>query len=371
MSQIAERGYAGQFEAKDAADAAGYIEKIAGQGAALAINKAGIIGELRLDLEAHGHHLIDTYLAGYPRGDDAEKVLHHYWQLPDVSPESAYQSFNVQRADASSGRKDYTALLGASAAAAADGAVVLLQHTSNVGTMLREAARVVLVVGVDKIVRSRDEAVFQARSMGAFGLESVILNLGLLDSCDQALELERLPLKEIEAEIYVILLDNGRRELAQRGEFAELLTCLSCQACAVQCPTHDSFASPLGNTPKQYLWSYLLGASPSLELCIGCGMCLVQCPVSIDLPRLITIARNERLAPWIKAISNRALYDAWLMMHLAHLVAPAANLFLKNTATREVIERVTGFERDAWVPSAQKRTFLRWFRGRQKQRAQV
>ena len=370
-SQIIERGYAGSYQAKDAEDAAEHIEKITGQAETLAINRAGIIGELRPLLEANGHPLIHTYLAGYPRGEDVEKVLHRYWQLPDVSPESAYESFNVQRVEPSTGRKDYTALLGVSAAAAEDGSVVLLQHTSNVSTMLREARKVILIVGVDKIVRTRDEAVFQARSMGAFGLENVILNLSLPDSIEQALEFEKLPLEDVEAEIYIILLDNGRRELAQQGEFAQLVTCISCQACAVQCPTYDYFNCDLGNTPKQYLWSYLLGLSPSLEMCIGCGMCLAQCPLGIDLPRLITIARNETLAVWKEAIPNRALNDAWLIMKGAHLSAPLANRLLKNKVARKAIERMTGFEQDAWVPSAQKRTFIRWFRRRKRLGEQV
>lgn len=365
QSKTAERGYAKAYEARDAVEAAANIGEIAGPGAALAINKAGIIGELRSALEDNGHRLIHNYLAGYPRGDDAEVVLHHYWQLPDVSPESAYQSFSVQSADAQAGRKDYTALLGASAAAADDGTVVFLQHTSNVSQALVEAARVVLIVGVDKVVRSRDDAVLQARSMGAFGLESVILNLSLPDSREQHLELEALPLDDIEAKIHVILLDNGRCELAQRGEFADLLTCMSCQACAVPCPTHRQFNCQLGDTPKQYLWAYLLGLNPSLELCIGCGMCLAQCPLDIDLPRLISTARSEGLAPRTKAIPNRLLHDAWLMMHLAHKMAPAANRLLKNKATRGAIEKATGFERDAWVPTAQRETFLRWFRSRQ------
>ncbi|MFC2030897.1 4Fe-4S binding protein, partial [Chloroflexota bacterium] len=125
------------------------------------------------------------------------------------------------------------------------------------------------------------------------------------------------------------------------------------------------FNSQLGNTPKQYLWSNLLGISRSLELCIGCGMCLLQCPLDIDLPRLISTARSEGLASWSKAIPNRALHDAWLMMHLAHKTAPAANRFLTNKVSRGAIEKATGFERDAWVPTAQSDTFVRWFRGRQ------
>jgi len=106
-------------------------------------------------------------------------------------------------------------------------------------------------------------------------------------------------------------------------------------------------------------------------MCIGCGMCLAQCPLGIDLPRLITIARNETLATWKEAIPNRALNDAWWIMRGAHLSAPLANGLLNNKLARKAIEGMIGFEQDAWVPSAQQRTFIRWFRRRQKQREQV
>jgi L-lactate utilization protein LutB len=370
ISRVAGRGTAHAYAAEDSAHAAGYIGRIVGKGKPLAINRSGTIGELRPYLEADGHALVHTYLDGVLRGEGAEKVLHHYWQLPEILPETAYPSFNKQRAEPSQGRKEYAALLGVSGAAAEDGAVVFLQHTSNVSRMLQEARQLILVVGLDKIVPLRDDAILQAKCMGVFGLESVILNLSLPDPGGQALEIEGLPIEDVDAEMHVILLDNGRRDLAQRDEFAGLLTCISCQACAVQCPTHAYFNSQLGDTPKQYLWSFLLGMNPSLELCIGCGMCLATCPLGIDLPRMISTARSQALGPPTRAISNRLLQDAWLAMYGAHLSAPAANRVLNNRFARQMIERMIGFEHDAWVPSAQTLTFQRLFRQRRRERQQ-
>ena len=371
ISQVDERGLARSYLAKDARDAADYIEKNVNQKEALAINRAGIVGELRVHLETNGHRLVHTYLSEYVEGEDREKVLHHYWQLPDVSPESALQSFDIQRPERSKGRKDYTALIGVSAASAEDGSVVFLQHTSNISTMLREASKVILIVGVDKIVRTKDDAVFQARSMGAFGLENVVINLSLPEPDEAALELVNKPLEDIEAEIHVILLDNGRSELAQRGEFAQLLTCISCQACAIQCPTYQHFNDQLAKTPKQYLWSYLIGMHSSLDMCIGCGLCLGRCPLDIDLPRLITIARNEQLHGWLMPLSHRVLHDAWWVMHGAHLVAPLANRLLKNIAARKVIQSATGFEDSAWVPIVRGRKFTDWLRDRRNRKTGV
>jgi L-lactate utilization protein LutB len=368
LSQIEDLKFTGSYAAKDAAGAADYIEELVDQEEVLAINRAGVIGELRPSLEAKGHHLVHTYLSEYMEGEEREMILHHHWQFPEVSSDSAYQSFNVQRREAPNGRKGYTALLGVSAASAEDGSLIFLQHTANISKMLNEAKKLILIVGIDKLVRTRSEAIFQARSMGALGLENVLLNLSLPDPDERVREFDKRPLEDIEAQIHVILLDNGRSDLADRGELAQLLTCISCQACAIQCPTYKHFDDSLAKTPKQYLWSYLLGLHSSLAMCIGCGLCHSQCPLDIDLPRLITIVRNERMTGWINQSSNRILHDAWWVMHGAHLSAPVTNGLLKNRLARKAIERVTGFEHDAWVPSVNRRMFTDWFRSRKKQR---
>ena len=349
---------------KDAADAVSYIRKVMGAKRALAVNRASVIDELRPCLESSGYTLIHTYLAEHPREGPGEKALEYYWQLPDIPAETAFESFALLSLPPTGGRKDYTALLGVSAAASEDGSVCFLQHTANIGTMLEEARRLILIVGIEKIVPTRVEAIFQAKSMGAFGLESVVLDLQLPDPSERVVELEDIPWGDHPPETHIIVLDNGRREIARNIEFAQLLTCISCRACAKHCPTHRYFQPGLGSYPKAYLWAHLIGISQSLELCTGCGMCAQQCPLGIEIPRLISLARNQGLVGWHHAVRNRMLYDAWVLMRGAQLFAPAVNALLKIRLARNLIERLTGFQRNAWVPQAHRRTLLQAIRRR-------
>jgi len=364
QSRCSENDQVNIYLANDAAGAVSYIGKVTGQDKVLAMNRASAIGELRTPLEENGYKLISTYLAGNSPEDDVEKVLNSPWQLPIVSPEYAFESFAIQNPGRSGGRKDYTALLGVAAAAAGDGSLFFLQHTSNIGTMLQEARRLIVVAGLEKIVDTRDDALFQTRCMGLFGLESVLLDLKLPDRSRDATELEKFPVTDLPPEIHVILLDNGRSEIAEDEAFRDLLVCISCRACAMHCPTHEYFSADSAGYPKRYIWSYLTGDNPSLDLCTGCGMCFLKCPLDIDIPRMVATARSRGASKWPPAPVNRVLNDPWFLMRVTQRSAPAANLFLKNNLARTLLEKSMGLQRDAWLPNARRKTFDKLFRSR-------
>jgi L-lactate dehydrogenase complex protein LldG len=351
----------------DAADAVDYINGVMGTKRVLAINQAGVLRELRPRLESDGYTLINTYLAQFARRDQSEKVLEHYTQLPDTPTDVAFQSFIPQNPLPAQGQKDYTALLGVSAAASEDGSIWFLQHTANIETMLREARRLIVLVGIDKIVATRAQALLQTKAMGAFGLRSVVLDLKLPDRAEEAVDLAVIPPGDYPVDIHIIVLDNGRQELAGDTDFAMLLTCISCRACAEGCPTHNYFSPDGGSYPKAYLWAHLVGIGKSLELCTGCGMCMQQCPLDIDIPHMVSIARERGQTGRYRSMSARVLQDAWLFMRGAQLLAPLVNGLLKNKSARYLIEKSIGFQRDAWVPRAHRNTLLQSVRTRDRE----
>ena len=369
ISQIKEHGEAQIQKADDAAEAVEYMNSVVGENKVLALNRASVIREIAPLLEKDGYNLISTYLAGYPKDENEEKVLHNYWQLPNMPPEVTWQSFTVQNMSLPDGHKDYTALLGVTAAAAEDGSVYFFQHTENIGTMLREARRLIIVVGIDKVVESADDAVFQTKCMGLFGLESVLLDLALPGPSREAETLADLPLEDFPQDTHIILLDNMRGEIAGASPFSELLTCISCRACAKHCPTHKHFGIGVGNYPRQYLWSMLVGTNDSLDLCTGCGMCYSECPLDINIPRLVSLVRSRESAGLPEQIKNRMLYDPWPFMSMASNLGPLSNLLADNKLTRIMLEKQVGYQREAWVPKLKYRTFSRWMREHKKKKA--
>lgn len=102
--------------------------------------------------------------------------------------------------------------------------------------------------------------------------------------------------------MYVILLDNGRSELAAKEHFREALRCIRCGACLNACPVyktvgghayHTTYQGPIGSLITPHLrglaqWNHLSFAS-SL-----CGACAESCPVEIPIHHLLI--ENRRLA---------------------------------------------------------------------------
>ena len=70
--------------------------------------------------------------------------------------------------------------------------------------------RTVMVVTPEKVVKDRAAALLQAKSMGVFGLESILLGLGPKEV--EKYDFESLPTITEDRELHVLILDNGRTE---------------------------------------------------------------------------------------------------------------------------------------------------------------
>ena len=331
------------FCAPDAEEASLYVARVAGKRKAIAVNRASTVHELRQPLEQQGYTMVETYHNQFDQSRLVQKELQHYWELPLVSQEFAWQAFAIEsnasiQKQSEENRKDYVALLGASATAAEDGSIYFLQHSSNIGTAMEEAGTLILVVGIDKIVRSRDDALFQTKCMGIFGMESLLLDLKAADRQNKV-ALENTDRIRHPAEIHVIILDN-RRRFVQGSDFKELLTCIGCRACRMRCPTHDFYGISPNNYPRQYLWTFLSGTEKSLDLCIGCGMCYATCPLDINMPRLMSVAREKQLPKFAHLSKNGILSNVWLLMRVASLFSPLVNFVLHSKLIRIMLQKM-------------------------------
>ena len=120
--------------------------------------------ELKPGLISNGFTVIDSFLDEY----DAEgKERLAYWELPHLLDKNLMGTFDVSIKMAgvdSSGTnetKKYLAVLGVNAVSAEDGTVFFMQHFHNIYNDLRQARKIFLVVGLDKIAKNREDAAFQ------------------------------------------------------------------------------------------------------------------------------------------------------------------------------------------------------------------
>lgn len=354
---------------KDATEAVNYITNVTQEIKTITIGNSSTVNELRPGLKKNGYMLVDTYSRQFSQCDGGQKRINYAWQLPVVLSQSAWDTFDyssdiAQQAMSRQGIKDFVALLGVNAASAEDGSLFFLQHSANIGAILRQARKLILVIGLEKIVGSSSDAFFQTKCVGAFGMESILLDLKTSDKNQGVVDaLAKTPeTTDLGQELHIILLDNGRANVA-KGDYKELLRCIGCRACSKQCPGYR-YLNEFGYYPKEYLWSFLTGYNLSIELCTQCAMCRVECPVDINLSKLIASAKAE-YSSWIARLrDNKVLMNTTRFAPLGSLGAPLVNRLSGVKLLRIPMEKITGIDRRRKLPTFHHTTFERWFRSR-------
>src|SRR4030066_929559 len=113
-------------------------------------------------------------------------------------------------------------------------------------------------------------------------------------------------------EVIIVFLDNGRRQiLNQAKDFSDLLYCIGCGNCLLDCPTYNAVGSLFGADGmlggRGVALSCLLrglkaGVEDGLFLCTTCGLCGEVCPVGIDAgKRLKDLRRLSLKSPEISS----------------------------------------------------------------------
>jgi Fe-S oxidoreductase len=106
--------------------------------------------------------------------------------------------------------------------------------------------------------------------------------------------------------LLLILLDNGRRRLLEeKKDFSDLLYCIGCGNCLLDCPTYNTVGSSFGTDGmlggRGVALSCLqrgleMGIEDGLFLCTTCGLCGEVCPVGIDGGKRLKDLRRFALA---------------------------------------------------------------------------
>ena len=190
---------------------------------------------------------------------------------------------------------------GCNFAVAESGTVCLITNEGN-GRMVTTLPRVyVVVVGIEKVVQKLEDAVllWQAATRNATGQDvSVYFSL---TSGPRPPDHADGP-----QEMHVVLVDNGRSDVIQRG-YADALLCIRCGACLDVCPVYREIGGhAYGRTPYSgpigSILTPLLSEARADSATVGaelpfasslCGACKDACPVKIDLPRLLLELRGE------------------------------------------------------------------------------
>ena len=203
---------------------------------------------------------------------------------------------------------------GCNFAIAETGTICIITNEGN-GRMVTSMPRLyVALAGIEKVVPRVEDALllWQVASRSATGQDvSVYFTLssgprrpGHPDGPD---------------EMHVILLDNGRSRILERG-YREALLCIRCGACINVCPVYreigghaygdTAYSGPIGAVITPLLAENVAAAKELPFASSLCAACRDACPVKIDLPRLLLDLRHDvvqrKASPVLERVAVRA-----------------------------------------------------------------
>jgi Fe-S oxidoreductase len=350
------------LEATTAQEAADEIAQLTGSSRRVLVNRSATVAELRPHLEAHGLEMVDTYDEQFIHPDQG---VERYWQIELSLPEAAWDAFRPQSINPSVQRSADIGVLGVNVISAQDGTVFFVQHLFNISEILGRASQVVLVIGVERVVRDRDAATFVARSQARYGALGVALGVprrGGSSKGEVPAGRALTPVSPVRdmacVPMHVILLDNGRRAWLSDPRYRDLFLCIGCRNCLVECPTQPYYGRETGWTPRDYLMAFLRGDNSSLGECITCGRCGARCPLDIDLPVMISEAEAEAGATrW----QDQFYCRIGTLFHASSLTAPMSNWLFNWPWARLPMEWVSEMDRERKLPPFHRDTFLRQY----------
>ncbi len=359
--------------ANDASQAVETIRKISGT-TKIAINKSAVVSkEIMPQLATSGIQVIETY---YDQFELLENRVSEPEPVPTMELSAVFNSFDstvqlgaIRKAKTQKyGSKNFTGLLGVNAISAEDGSVVMLQHMHNISKVFEQAKTIILVAGLDKIVKNQDDALHQTRSMAIFGWQALPSSLRGKGSHQDSID--NLPFdvppEQTDQKIHIILLDNGRKQLLT-GPNKDILACISCRACIRDCPASEFFKSANNWNPREYLYALLRGDTSTFEPCLQCKGCQMNCPIDIDLPGMILEARKQYTGKnKSQLLTNIALSNFETIAKLGDATSPLSNMLSNLKPLRYAGEKVMNISSKRKLPKFQRETFAKWFQSKRK-----
>ncbi len=226
-------------------------------------------------------------------------------------------------------RKEFlTADMGVSGcnfAIAETGTICTVTNEGN-GRMTSGLPRIyVAVMGLEKLVPTVEDAFlqYQALCRSATG-QSTTVYLSMTSRPRQPGDVEG------PEEFHVVILDNGRSEMLEKG-YGEALMCIRCGACLNVCPVYrevgghaygSTYSGPIGAVITPLLHLHATDEHKLPYASTLCGACREACPVKIDLPRLLLDLRDDAVqggeTSWfdkvamqgfVKTMQSRVVYE--------------------------------------------------------------
>jgi L-lactate dehydrogenase complex protein LldF len=237
-------------------------------------------------------------------------------------------------------REKYTkaeiGITGANFIVADIGGIALTENEGNARLSCAWPKTHIVIVGIEKVIPSLTDLSLFWPLLATYGTgQTITVYNSIVSGPRQDGELDG------PAEMYVILLDNGRTNILANPKARESLYCIRCGACLNACPVYKNigghaynttYSGPIGSVITPHLkemgdWKHLSYAS-SL-----CGNCTEVCAVKINLHELLLENRKEAVDEKHSSFAERT---AWMFWKKAMLSRKLMNVASGKTKSRVV-----------------------------------
>jgi L-lactate utilization protein LutB len=313
-------------QAKDSKEACEILLKEIGEERLVVKSKSNVSKEIGLTpfLIQHGIEVIETdigdritQITGHrashytgpachlTRYEIAEILSKHLKREVPPIPEDEMQA--VREDIESYLRKAKIGITGGNAIGAEEGAVLILHNEGNV-TRVRTRSKHLIITSIDKIYPCLEDALLMAK-LETYLATGILFPsfIDIIAGRSKSSDIEKQPFYGVHEpeSLVLVLLDNGRRQLLEeRKEFSDLLYCIGCGNCLLDCPTYNSVGSSFGTDGMLGGRGVALtslqkglkeGIGDGLFLCTTCGLCGEVCPVGIDAGKRVKALRKSAM----------------------------------------------------------------------------
>lgn len=386
--QITSRG-AKVLWAETGEDALAEIEKIciAKECKTLVKSKSMVTEEIHLNkhLEKLGIESVETDLGEYIQQLDDEPPYHIVTPAMHKSKEDIARLYNKKFGTPSNYTPEqitiYTRNLlrekyagaevgvtGANFILADIGAIAVSENEGNARLSASYPKTHIVVVGIEKVLPSVNDLQLFWPLLATFGTGQKVTSYNtIITGPKQGNETDG------PAEMYVILLDNGRTNLLSNPKTREALYCIRCGACLNACPVYKNigghtysttYSGPIGSIITPHLkdldeYKHLSYAS-SL-----CGNCTEVCPVRINLHELLLENRYEAVEEGENKWAEKIAWKGWKLASLNRKMYNLGNGKLKNAFINKVF---TGWTKHRGELHFSEKTFNEMWKDREREK---
>ena len=317
------------------------IEEIVGSKKLIVKGKSITSEELEINkfLEETGNEVYETdmgefivqLLGGKPMHLLAPAVNVSKEQVAQVFSELAGRKLPPDPAELTRFAKDFLrekfiradiGMSGANAITADTGSIFLIENEGNIRFATNAPPVHIAVVGIEKILPTLADGTLLVEVASRYAGYLAPSYVSIISGPSKTGDIEKVIIWGVHGpkEVHVVLLDNGRREVARDPLLRQMLSCVRCGACMYECSVYPIVSGYWGHTYMGGIgipWTALIAggwevAAPMAYACTLCGRCREFCPMEIGTPEITERLREEMakkgyLPEYVKEMTQKVL----------------------------------------------------------------